>query len=896
MPAGQEINAVPDSLLSKGVPELPDSLLALLPDSLASLPLDSLIGLLPDSILSQLPDSLLQAAVPTSPYGDNNSITSTIKYSAKDSIITDVINQKVYLYGDAKIDYGTIKLEAEHIVIDYIDRTLTADYVLDSAGRKKGLPIFADGDEAYTTNHIKYNFDTKKAYIRGIVTQQGEAIMHGDTVKKNERDELFVKRARYTTCNLADPHFHIQASKLKLIPNNKMVAGPFRLYFNDVPTPLGLPFGMFPVPKKRASGVVFPTYGEQKNRGFFLKDGGYFFAINDYMNLQLTGEIYSKGGYGAQMSSNYIKRYKYNGNLSFSYNKFRSGQEQDSISSNDFWVRWSHSPQSRGSGRFQASVNAGTSSYNSRYVLDVQRNTTAQFTSNVSYSKSFTNTPFNMALSARHAQNINTNQVDLTLPDFSLNMNRIYPFRGKNGAGDTWYKKLNVGWTFNLSNRITNRLSGVKNEAGTDSIAAFNFETFPTLLENAQNGARHSIPISTSLRLFKYFTLSPNISYNEVWYLEKLNYNDWTEEDGVVTDTIQGFTRANWYSMSASLNSRLYGTFNFNKGNIQAIRHVLNTNMSFSYNPDFADPEQFDYYQDVVTNGNGTVQRRSRYQGFLSGGPPSGESQTLGISLGNTLEMKVASKSDTATTSKKVMLIENFGLSTGYNFAADSFNVNNVNLTLRTRIFNNKVNINMTGTLDPYLYLLDTIIFNENGAETVRQTRVNTLRLNTGSGLGQFNSAGLNVSTNLNPQAFQGARTEIPDESMSPEEQAQREFIAANPNMFVDFNIPWNLRLNYTLRYSRTGFAQPTVAQSVTFNGDVSLTDKWKIGFQSGYDLEKKGFTNTSIDIYRDLHCWEMSFYWVPFGNLQSYQFTIRAKSSILQDLKLNRRRNWNDF
>lgn len=868
----------------------------MLPDSLAALPMDSLLSMLPDSILNQLPDSLRQGQVPVNPYGSNNSITSTIKYSAKDSIITDVVHQKVYLYGDAKIDYGTIKLEAEQIVIDYVDRTLTADYVLDSAGRKKGLPVFADGDEAYTTNHIKYNFDTKKAYIRGIITQQGEAIMHGDTVKKNERDELFVKRARYTTCNLTDPHFHIEASKLKLIPNNKMVAGPFRLYFNDVPTPLGLPFGMFPVPKKRASGVVFPTYGEQKNRGFFLKDGGYFFAISDYINMQLTGEIYSKGGYGAQLASNYIKRYKYNGNLSFSYNKFRSGEEQDSISSNDFWVRWSHSPQSRGTGRFQASVNAGTSSYNSRYVLDVQRNITAQFTSNVSYSKSFSNTPFNMALSMRHSQNISTNQVDLTLPDFSLNMNRIYPFRGKSGAGDTWYKKLNVGWTFNLSNRVSNRLRGVSDSDGNDSIAPFNFETFPTLLENAQNGAKHSIPISTSLRLFKYFTLSPNISYNEVWYLEKLNYTDWTENDGVVVDTIQGFNRANWYSLSASLNSRLYGTFNFSRGNIKAIRHVLTTNLSFSYNPDFSDPEKFDYYQEVVTNVSGTKLRRSRYQGFLSGGPPAGESQTLGLSLGNTLEMKVASKSDTTTATKKVMLIENFGLSTGYNFAADSFNVSNLNLTMRTRIFNNKININMTGVIDPYLYLLDTITYNEAGVESVRQSRVNTLRINSGAGLGQFSSAGLNISTNLNPQALKSAKTEIPDKDMSPEEQAQREFIAANPNMFVDFNVPWNLRLNYTLRYSKTGFAQPTVAQSVTFNGDVSLTEKWKIGFQSGYDLEKKGFTNTSIDIYRDLHCWEMSFYWVPFGNLQSYQFTIRAKSSILQDLKLNRRRNWNDF
>lgn len=876
---------------------MPDSILAMLPDSLAGLPQDSLIALLPDSILSMLPDSLLLGQEPASPYGVNSSITTTINYTAEDSIVTDVVHQKVYLYGNAKIDYGTIKLEAEHIIIDYVDKTLTADYVLDSAGNKVGLPIFADGPESYSTNHIKYNFDTKKAYIRGIITQQGEAIMHGDTVKKNARDELFVKQAKYTTCNLADPHFHIESKKLKLIPNNKMISGPFRLHFNDIPTPLGLPFGMFPVPKKRASGVVFPTYGEQARRGFFLRDGGYFFAISDYINMQVTGEIYSKGGYGGEVTSTYMKRYAYSGNLSFTYGKFLSGEEADSIAANDFWIRWSHSPQSRGTGRFQASVNAGTSTYNSRYVLDVQRNTTANFASNISYSKSFSGTPFNMSISARHAQNLNTNVVDLTLPDFSLNMNRIYPFRGNSGSGDSWLKRLNLGWTFNLSNRVTNRLDGVQAEDGTDSIAPFNFETIGTLLQNAQNGATHSIPLSTSLSLFKYFTLTPSLQYNEVWYLEQLQYGNYDEElEDFTTDTIPGFTRANWYSLSLGLSSRLYGTFRFDNSKIQAIRHVLTTNITYSYSPDFSDPERYDYYQDVVTNASGTVQRLSRFDGFLSGGPPSGESQTLTLNLANTLEAKVTNEADSVKGFKKVMLIENFGLQGSYNFARDSFNLSDITMTMRTRLFNNKLNITLNGSLDPYLTVLDTIIFNEDGTQSVEQTRVDRLRINSGAGLGQITSARLNLSTNLNPKAFQGSKTGLPDRNQSQQEQQAREYIAANPDLFVDFNVPWNLRLNYNINYRKEGFEEATIVQALTFSGDVSLTDKWKVGFQSGYDFENKAFTQTSIDAFRDLHCWEMNFSWIPFGNLQSYSFTIRAKSSILQDLKLNRRRSWQDL
>ncbi len=830
--------------------------------------------------------------------GSNSDITTTINYSAEDSIITDVLSQKVFLYGDAKIDYGEIKLEAEQIEIDYVNNTLTAAYITDSTGRKVGLPIFTDGPEKYTTTNIRYNFKTKKAYITGIVTQQGEAFMHGDTVKKNDQNELFVKNAKYTTCNLEHPHFHIQSNKLKLIPKNKMISGPFKLHFSDIPTPLGLPFGMFPVPKRRASGILFPTYGEQRARGFFLRDGGYFFAISDYVNLEVRGEIYSKGGHGLSAGSNYKKRYAYSGQLDFRYNKFLTGEEEDSIATNDFWLKWSHTPESRGTSRFSASVNGGTSTYNRNNVLDVTRNVTANFNSNVSYSKSFSGTPFNMSLSARHNQNVATNQVDVTLPDLAFNMNRVYPFSGAGGTGSKWYERINIGWNFNLSNRVTNR-TNLTAADGTDSIAPFNFSTIGTLLENAQNGARHTVPLSTSISLFKYFTISPTINFTEYWYLQELTHRYDEELDAIVADTINGFSRAGEYSIGAGLTTRLYGTVNFGADSkVQAIRHVLTPTVNFSYRPDFSDPG-FGIYEEVTNPNTGEVTRVSKFDGpgFIFGDPSPGRSGTVGLTLANTVEMKVKPKSDTADVAKKVMLLENFSVQGSYNFAADSFNLSNFTLALRTRLFNRKLNVNLASTIDPYVYRLDTSFVNTTTeAVTVRQTRLDRYKWDAGQGLGQISSARLTLSTNLNPNSFERQAASLPDRDADPVRQGQIDYIRANPEQFVDFSIPWSFRASYNVSYSKTGFQEANIVQTLTFSGDVSLSEKWKVGFQSGYDFESKDLTQTSLNIARDLHCWELNFYWVPFGVLTSYNLTVQVKSSVLQDLKLNRRRAWTDF
>jgi len=862
----------------------PDTLskTTILPDSLSLNQRDN-----PTDSLNQTQDSI------PPPRSD---IATTIKYTARDSIITDIENQKIFLYGDAKIDYGDVNLKAERIEVDYKSTTLTANYALDSAGKKIGVPVFRDGPEVFETDQIKYNFNTKRAYISGVVTQQGDAYMHGTQVKKNQYNELFIKEAKYTTCNLPQPHYHIETGKLKVIPKDKFVSGPFNLQFNEVPTPLWLPFGIFPASRSRTSGVLFPSYGEERRRGFFLRDGGYYFAFNDYIDAALRGEIYSKGGWGLSVASNYVKRYAYNGSLNIRFNKFQSGEEDDLSTSNDFWVNWSHTPQTKGRSRVSASVSAGTSSFNRNNIQqqDFQRNSTANFNSNVSYSTSFPGSPFNLSVSARHNQNIVTDQVDLTLPSLSFNMNQLYPFKSKTGGRNNWLDRVNVRYNMNLSNRINNR---IPREGQSDSIAPFNFETLPTLLERAQNGIRHTLPVSTSIKIFNNFTLSPGFNYTELWYFRKLDRR-FDEElaggPGVVTDTIDGFTRVPFYSTSASLNTRMFGTVYFKNSKVEAIRHQVTPSLSFSYQPDFSKPN-FDFFQEVQTNTAGDTRVFSRFDGFIFGTAPRGEQANLGFSVSNNIEMKVKSDKDTTNTTKKVSLIDNLAFGTGYNFAADSFQLSNLNMSLRTDFLNGQVGFTFSGAVDPYLYVLDSSFRNDAGELRVFQRRINEFAFNNGEGIGQLTNARINVNFRLNPSSFQRDPIEE-EEELTPEEEAELQFIQNHPEHYVDFNLPWNFSARYSVTFTKRGFEEATYRHNLSFQGDLRITEKTMISFNSGFDFEAMELTQTQLNISRDLHCWEMSLNWVPFGRFTSYNFTIRVKSAVLQDLRINRRRAFTDF
>ncbi|MFC2125136.1 putative LPS assembly protein LptD [Bacteroidota bacterium] len=835
------------------------------------------------------------------PQGD---IETTINYSAKDSMNLSLNNRIIDIYGDGKITYGDIELTADRIEVDYAVQEISAEGSEDTLGNKYGEPVFKDDLEVYETKKMRYNFKTKKAIIKGVVTQQGEAIMHGSNVMRNQHGDMYIDHAKYTTCNLPEPHFHIEAEKLKVIPNSKIIVGPFHMRVADIPVPIGWGFGMFPMPRKKSSGIIVPTFGEETRRGFYLRDGGYYLALSQYFDLTLTGEIYSKGSYGLNAATIYRKRYAFDGRFNFKYNRQKGIEEGDSSVLQDFWINWSHSPKTKGTGRFSASVNAGSSSYNQNNpsYYDMSRNLNQEFSSNVSYSNVIHGTPFNYSTKFRLQQNTSTGVVNMNLPDVSVNMNRIYPFKGKAPSAKTWWQKINMGWSAVATNKISNNkvrspfgssINIVNKDPYYDSIVSFEDGNINQILDRMQYGVKHSIPISTSLKIFKYYTFSPSFSYSELWYGKELHY-EWDDDlNGVKIDTLEGFSRAYSFNSGGSMSSRLYGTVYFKSEKIQAIRHVITPSIGVSFAPDFSN-EKYGYYQDVQIDSIGNTRRMSKYQGFVYGTPSQGENASLSFSLNNNLEMKVKNDKDTTEQSKKVSLLENLSFSTGYNFLADSFNLSTIKISGRTNLFNRKLGLNFGATVDPYIYLVDSIYFDGEGNQRANQTRVNQFAWNNGQGLGRISSFNFSVSTNLNPKARESKKDKIGD-NLSEDEEAEMDFIEANPDLYVDFDIPWSLRLNYNFNYRRVGYNEPSITQSLRLTGDVSLTKKWKIGFSSGYDFEKKDFTQTNFNVSRDLHCWAFAFTWIPFGRYQSYNVTINAKSSLLQDLKLNRKRSWWD-
>ncbi|GJM27871.1 MAG: hypothetical protein DHS20C17_05060 [Cyclobacteriaceae bacterium] len=817
----------------------------------------------------------------------------------------DRANETVYLYGEAKVDYAEITVEAAVIIFDQRNNLLTARGAVDSTGAEIGKPVLTESGVMYTTEGMQYHFGNRRAVTTGVVTEQSQGFLHGEQVYKNEDDELFVRNAKYTTCNLAHPHFEIRAKKLKRSGRN-IIAGPFNMYINDVPTPLGLPFGMFPDPETRTSGIIVPSYGEETQRGFFLRDGGYFFDISEYWNLSLTGEVYSKGGWGARAAADYRKRYSYNGRFNFNLTKRKTGFEGEDSESNDFRLTWSHSPVSKGNSRFSASVNAATSTYNQNNILTVQENINANLNSSVSYSKVFTGTPFNLTLSARHNQNLTTNIVDITLPEMSINMNRQNPFKKSNVD---LLKNFSFSWSSNVRNRITNsptrrgaNFNIVNASDQVDDTLAFNFDNLPKLLETAENGARHQVPLTTSTKILKHFTIGPTINFTDLWYLKKLNYTYDPEENGVRIDTLSGFTRATTYTTGASLSTRIYGTFQKRPGKkVQAIRHTIIPTISFAYTPDFT-AEKFDYFQDVQVDSLGNRQLLSRYNGFVFGSPSQGNSGSIGFSLQNTLEMKIK-KSDSAKA-EKIHILRNLGLSTSYNLIADSFNLADIRVVATTSILDNLLDFSAGLTIDPYTYIL----LSDDESGNIVQQRIDQFAWKSGNGIGSVKSANFAFNTRLDPRTLKGEKSESnpvtpdvnslgldPNDPRELQREAQLEQIIRNPDQYIDFSIPWTLRLQYALRYTKRGFEDASITQSLTFSGDLSLSEKWKLTFNSGYDFENKMFTQTRLGINRDLHCWVFSFDWIPFGRFQSYNVNINVKASILQDLKLSRRRSFVD-
>jgi hypothetical protein len=801
-------------------------------------------------------------------------ISTTIVYSCNDSIAMDIINKKVFLYGKAKVSYEDLVLEAGKIEIDYAKNNVKASPSGDTTVRD--YPTFKQGNDQYEAKYIEYNLQSKKGLVRDIVTKQGEGFIKGDPVKRTEQ-AVYVKTARYTTCNLEHPHYYISARKLKVLPEDKVVTGPFNIVVSDIPTPIGLPFGFFPITTRSKSGIIFPTIGEQVDRGFYLSNGGAYWAASERMGVKVLGDYYTNKSFRVALSTVYKKLYTYDGSATLNYSRVKSGFNNDPFPT-DFSLIWTHTTLKKTSGRLTANVNITSNHYNQLNTYNSTSYLASTFFSTVTYSKSFKRTPFNLNVAMRQDQNVQTKVMNLTLPDVALTMNRIYPLRGKNSRGDKWYEKISMTYNMNTKYTFTNQFQRTGTVSG-DTIYPVRDNTLNYILSKGQTGMTHTIPISTTLKVMKYFNLNPTLTLQEFWYIKKLDYqyNEATHQV-YAKDTIKGFTRAGQYSFKADLTTRLYGTYRFNGKVLKGIRHTINPTFTYTYKPDFAQPTVYSnsfQFSSQVLDAQGRPTQYSRYTGFAYGGPSNQLVNSLGLSITNNLEAKVRNRKDTTgiAPTKKINLLESFSIGGSYNFAADSLNMSNIAVSARTRLFN-IFDISYSSSFNPYKYHLDSV-----SGTTVYQRLTHYYDV-------KLQNSSLSIGGNFNPKA----RTSRPGAIPNPTNNPEINMINRYPEQYIDFKIPWSLSMNYTIAYFKTGYAPKSLTQSLTVNGNVSLTEKWKITVTSGFDFIAQGLTYTTIGITRDLHCWQMTLTTVPFGIKQSYFFTITAKSSILQDLKLTKR------
>ncbi|WP_229128247.1 MULTISPECIES: putative LPS assembly protein LptD [unclassified Butyricimonas] len=787
-----------------------------------------------------------------------------IDYNADDSVRFSIQEKKVYLYGNGFVKYLTTELRADYIELDMDKKLAMATGVPDSVGKLKGTPKFKDGGQEFESTELHYNFDTKKGYVTEIITQEGEGYIQGKTTKKMSDSVYCVKHGMYTTCDEHDhPHFGLNMSKAKMIKDKKIFVGFTHLELEGIPLPIFIPFGFFPITKKATSGIIMPTYGEERMRGFNLRGGGYYIYINDYIDMNITGDIYTNGSWGLQYATQYRKRYKFNGNLNFTISKNYVSEKglPDYQESSDWSVRWTHTQDGKANPYSSFSASVDMSSANNNYynanTVDGIANQRKQ--SSISWSKKWPESPFSLSGSFNHSQNSRDSSIAITLPNLSLRMTQIYPFRKKGKSGEMkWYDNIGVSYSAELRNSIQTK---------EDKLFKSSFE------RDWSNGFKHNIPISLQFKIAKDVTFTPSLNYNgylNLKTIEKIWIPDTSANGGqFITRDVPGLNYSHDYSASGSIGytPTIYGMFMFKPGcKVVAIRHMIRPSISASYTPAI---KPLGNYKKSYFDGEKEVEydihEGLTYRPNTTGGKQSG---SISFSLDNNVEMKVRNDKDTTGDEefKKVKLLESFRLSTSYNPFADSMNFSNISISARTKILNNKVDLNFSGTIDPYA--IDT----------------NNVRYNKYHGkLGRLTNA--TISTNFSFSADNGQNKE-----------KKNDLVGGFYDDYMDFDVPWNISISYNFTYSRPSpYRSPTISQIVNFSGDLSLTPKWKLTFQSGYDIKNKEVTSTSFSVTRDLHCWEMTFNCMPFGQHQSYNFEIHVRSSLLRDLKLTKRDSWYD-
>ena len=844
-----------------------------------------------DSLLAVLTDSI---AMRQRTSGNGSGLSAVISGRAKDSLHYDLRNNTVHLYEEGEVTYDDMKLKADFMNIDLDNKEIYAFGKTDSmaTGVVVTRPEFTQGGSTLNMDTIKYNIETQRAKIKNIATQQGDGWLVGHAVKRMEDNTINIGDGMYTTCDRTEsPHFYYWMSKAKVKTgkNGKVIMGPGHLVIEDVHIPfLGLPEGFFPLSSGPKSGILMPSYGEEARRGFYMRGLGYYFTLNQYMDLTLTGGFYTLGSWEAQAISRYIKRYKYSGNLNFNYSSIRTGDkgDPDFIKQNNFRLQWTHSqdPKANPGSTFSASVNLSSSGYSRYSATNLNDMLATQTNSSISYSKNWAGTPFSLSMNMSVSQNSQTQAISATLPNVSFNVAKFFPLKRKVKMGqDRWYEKISMSYSTKITNSVTAKESDI-----------FTRETFSKM----RNGVQHNIPIQASFSLFNHLNITPNANYTERWYFKK-SEREWDPETNTVKnlDPEYGFYRLYNYNTGVSMSTTLYGMWQvrekYKQMKVQAIRHTINPQVSFAYTPNFGN-QKYGYFKTVQSDSTGRTTVYSPFQDNAYGVPPTGESMSMSFSLSQSLEMKVLSKRDT-TGVKKVKLIDDLGISGSYNFLADSMKLSTISLSLRSSI-SKKFGINLRATLDPY----------EVTPEGKRYDKLTWRRGNLGRIMNTGWSFGYSFKSRESSAPAINDINSIPPEYTNPfydpygqmDPTQRRRYMAQT---YYDFSMPWNLGFNYNINYNLsyvnngTTGVKRTITQTIGFNGSLTFSQKMGATISGGFDISSGKLSATSINITRDLHCWQMSFSWIPFGHYKSWSFHIGVKAASLQDLKYDKSQSMYD-
>ena len=828
-------------------------------------------------------------------------IDHVVKFSSKDSIVLFGRND-LRFYGESEVSYDNMDLKASSITMNMDSSVVHAVGVPDSVGELQGKPVFTDPSGEYKSKRMAFNFKTKKGIITDIITEQGDGYLTGGITKKHEDDEYHIKNGRYTTCdNHEHPHFYFQITKAKMRPKKNVITGPAYMVLEDLPLPLAVPFAFFPFTNKYSSGVLVPTFGEDYNRGFYLKNGGYYFAINQYVDLALTGEIYTRGSWGVSLQSNYAKRYKFSGHLSASFLTTVNGDkgDRDYSKMKNFSVAWTHTQDSKSNPnmQFSASVNFATSGYSRNNITDYYRNTFTENTksSTVNWSYNFPNSKWSISATASVSQRSADSTLTVSFPNFTITMAQTSPFKRKRAVGaEKWYEKIKISY----SGRFQNTLTAKEKEFFHKS-----------LVKDWRNGFSHVVPISATFNVFKYINITPNITLNDRMYTSKIKQAWDPNSSAVVRDTTYGFYNLFDFNASVSMSTKIYGFYKplkFMGDKLQMVRHVITPTVSFSASPDFGS-KFWGYYGNYSYVDNQGKERNVKYPYFqhgIYGQPQSGKSGVISFNIANNLEAKVRSDED-STGYKKISIIENLTLSQSYNFAADSLRWSNLNTSILLRITKG-FNLNLSATWDVYKYGL-----NENGAPV----RINKLRLFHGGGWGRLASTGTSFSYTFNNDTFKklfrrGDKKKKDDDdkklgNMKDSEnkggQAEGSDVVLRPDGYMQWSCPWSLTINYSINYGYGAFDYNKMeykgkfTHNLSFNGNIRPTKNWNFSLSGSYNFDTHKIAYMNCSVSREMHCFVMSASFVPVGPYKSYNFHIAVKSSILSDFKYDKHSSYNN-